>query len=47
MSWRIAETGFFNSDCTSDIMWKNVNTGGYGIWYMNGFDFTTKAVNLE
>jgi hypothetical protein len=34
-SWNIAETGDFNGDGKSDILWVD-NTGNVGIWFMNG-----------
>jgi hypothetical protein len=34
-SWNIAETGDFNGDGRSDILWV-YNSGDVGIWFMNG-----------
>jgi hypothetical protein len=32
----IAETGDFNGDGMSDILFRNVATGSIAIWFMNG-----------
>lgn len=34
--WQIAAVGQFNSDYSSDILWRNVATGQNLIWQMNG-----------
>jgi FG-GAP repeat len=34
--WAIVETGDFNSDGKSDILWFNAGSGAVGAWLMNG-----------
>jgi hypothetical protein len=34
--WQIAGAVDANNDGRSDILWRNVNTGGASIWEMNG-----------
>ena len=34
-SWSIAETGDFDGDGKSDILWRDTN-GNVAIWFMNG-----------
>ncbi len=36
LPWRIAGTGDFNRDGSSDILWHNRDTGESQIWYMRG-----------
>jgi len=33
--WAVAETGDFNRDGKSDILWRDT-TGDVGVWFMNG-----------
>jgi hypothetical protein len=35
-NWSIAETGDFNSDSHSDILWRDSSSGAVVIWFMNG-----------
>ena len=35
LSWSVAETGDFNGDGKSDILWTD-NAGNVGTWFMNG-----------
>jgi hypothetical protein len=35
-NWIVAETGDFNSDGRSDILFRDTNTGMVAIWFMNG-----------
>ena len=35
INWTIAETGDYNGDGKSDILWID-NTGNVGVWFMNG-----------
>jgi hypothetical protein len=37
-SWQVAETGDFNGDGKSDILWRNNSSGRTQIWLMNGTD---------
>jgi hypothetical protein len=34
-TWNVAETGDFNGDSKSDILWRDTN-GNVAMWYMNG-----------
>ena len=34
--WTIAETGDFNSDGMSDVLWYNTTNGQVVMWLMNG-----------
>jgi hypothetical protein len=34
-AWSVAETGDFNGDGMSDILWQDTS-GDIGIWFMNG-----------
>ena len=37
-NWQIAETGDFNGDAKSDILWRDMSMGGgtVAIWLLNG-----------
>jgi hypothetical protein len=35
-NWSIVETGDFDGDGKSDILWRDSNTGTVTIWFMNG-----------
>ena len=39
-SWTVAETGDFNADKKSDILWRNSN-GDLAIWFMNVLKIST------
>ena len=41
--WRIVNTGDFNSDGKTDLLWQNNQTGGVYVWYMNGVNQTGGA----
>ena len=34
--WTIVETGDFNHDGMSDILWSNTSTGQVVLWFLNG-----------
>jgi hypothetical protein len=36
LNWVIAETGDFNGDARSDVLWHDNNSGGVAMWLMNG-----------
>ena len=42
-NWIIAETGDFNGDGKSDILWRDNNTGAVAIWFMNGLQVSSSA----
>jgi hypothetical protein len=42
-SWHIAETGDFNSNGKSDVLWVD-NTGNVGIWFMNGTNVASVTI---
>jgi hypothetical protein len=42
-SWSIAETGDFNGDGMTDILWRDNIGSGAGIWFMNGLQVTSTA----
>jgi len=35
-NWHIIETGDFNGDGKSDILWRDFNSGAVAIWLLNG-----------
>jgi hypothetical protein len=35
LTWSIAETGDFNGDAKSDLLWRDTS-GNTAIWFMNG-----------
>jgi len=41
-NWSIAETGDFNSDGKSDILWRDTS-GNVAIWFMNGVQVARSA----
>jgi len=41
-SWAIAETGDFNGDGKSDILWRN-SSGDVATWFMNGTQILQNA----
>ena len=41
--WTIAQTGDFNGDGKSDILWRNTTTGETAIWFMNGLQIASTA----
>jgi hypothetical protein len=47
-NWRIAGTGDFNGDGSTDILWRNYGTGAFQgmniIWYMNGARQSSEAL---
>jgi hypothetical protein len=43
-TWQIAQTGDFNGDGKSDILWTDTS-GNLAIWFMNG-STVTSAVGL-
>jgi hypothetical protein len=36
LNWSIVETGDFNGDFMSDILWRDSSTGTVATWLMNG-----------
>ena len=40
LSWVIINTGDFDGDGKSDILWQFANTNQYGVWFMNGTQVT-------
>ena len=36
LSWVIINTGDFNGNGKSDILWQLANTSQYGVWFMDG-----------
>jgi hypothetical protein len=40
--WSVAETGDFNGDGYSDILWRD-SSGDIAIWYMNGTTISSGA----
>jgi hypothetical protein len=36
--WTVAETGDFNGDGKSDILWRNTSSGEIVIWLMDGMN---------
>jgi len=34
--WAVAQTGDYNNDGKSDILWRNTTTGQVLIWFING-----------
>jgi hypothetical protein len=40
--WSIAETGDFNGDGQSDLLWHDTS-GNVAIWFMNGVQVTQSA----
>jgi hypothetical protein len=42
-NWIAAETGDFNGDGKSDILWRDTNTGTVAIWFMNGLQVSSAA----
>jgi hypothetical protein len=40
-NWQIVGTGDFNGDSKSDILWRDTNSGGVAIWFMNGATLTS------
>ena len=34
--WSVKGTGDFNGDRRNDILWKNITTGDFKVWYLNG-----------
>ena len=42
-SWTIVETGDFDGDGKSDILWHD-SSGNVAIWFMNGAQVTQSAV---
>jgi hypothetical protein len=41
-TWSVAETGDFNGDGMSDILWLD-QSGDLGIWFMNGLSVSSYA----
>ena len=50
-NWQIAETGDFNGDRKSDILWRDMNGGTVAIWLINGLQIlqsnNVRTVPLE
>lgn len=42
LSWSIAQTGDFNGDGNTDILWED-NSGNVAAWLMNGADILSVA----
>jgi hypothetical protein len=42
-SWTAAETGDFDGDGKSDILWRNTANGAVAIWFMNGVQVSSPA----
>ena len=42
-NWQIAETGDFNNDGKSDLVWQHTPSGTVAIWLMNGFQVQSSA----
>ena len=42
-NWTIAETGDFNGDGNSDILWRDT-AGDVAIWFMNGTQVVSTSV---
>jgi hypothetical protein len=40
----VAETGDFNRDGRSDIVWRDTSTGAVAIWFMHGLDYSPAGV---
>jgi len=36
LNWSIVETGDFNGDFMSDILWRDSSSGTVAMWFMNG-----------
>jgi hypothetical protein len=43
-NWIVGETGDFDGDGKSDILWRDTNTGTTAIWFMNGFQVSSSAM---
>jgi hypothetical protein len=41
--WLVAETGDFDGDGKSDILWRNTTTGDTAIWFLRGTRVTSTA----
>ena len=41
--WIVTETGDFNGDGKSDLLWRNTTTGDAAIWFMNGVALSSAA----
>jgi len=35
-NWQIVQTGDFNADGKSDLLWRDTNTGTVAVWLLNG-----------
>jgi hypothetical protein len=42
-NWTIDQTGDFNGNGRTDLLWKNASTGQYAIWLMNGKNVAQSA----
>jgi FtsP/CotA-like multicopper oxidase with cupredoxin domain len=42
--WKIVDTGDFNSDGKTDILWRNITTGQNRVWYMNNILYSGSGV---
>ena len=48
MEWQIAKTGFdWDGDGHYDILWRNIYTGGWSLWFMNGPYLISYTEQLE
>ena len=41
--WMVVETGDFDGDGRSDILWRNTVTGDIAMWFMNGVTLASGA----
>jgi hypothetical protein len=42
-NWSIAESGDFNGDGKSDILWRDYSGGNVAVWLMNGLQVSSLA----
>jgi len=45
-AWRMKAAGNFDSDAETEILWRNLETGGFVIWDMDSVNATPKFVDL-
>jgi hypothetical protein len=43
-TWSVAETGDFNGDHMTDILWRDTSAGTVAIWFMNGLALSPQTV---
>lgn len=46
MAWQMKAAGNFDSDAETEILWRNLETGGFALWDMDGNDATANFVDL-